>query len=81
MTFFGVAWHADEAECRAYIEEFDVPYDNGLDGDESIFRAYRFTYQPNTVLVTTDGAIFERIVGTVTAENLNARIDALLAAD
>lgn len=76
--FFGVAWHGSEAESLAYIDEFDVPYDSGLDADESVFRAYGFSYQPATVLVTRSGRIFLSRFGPVSEAELAEQIDAML---
>lgn len=78
MKFFGVAWHASEKECRDYIEEFDVPYDNGLDSDDSVFGAYGFSYQPATVLVTRSGRVFMSRFGPVAEKELEAQIEELL---
>ncbi|MGH7857055.1 MAG: TlpA family protein disulfide reductase [Candidatus Binatia bacterium] len=78
MLFFGVAWRGSEAESLDYIEEFDVPYDSGLDRDESVFSAYGFSYQPATVLVTRSGRIFMSRFGPISEAELAEQIDAVL---
>lgn len=64
-------------ECRAYIDEFDVPYDSGLDTDEKVFRAYGFDYQPATVFITTSGRIFRSHFGPLERDEFEAAVDAL----
>lgn len=78
VLFFGVAWHATENECREYVEEFDVPYENGLDTDDEVFRAYKVGYQPATVLISADGGIAHSNYGPITEEGLDAAIERYL---
>lgn len=77
VLFFGIAWKADEDACRAFIDEFEVPYESGLDRSEDIFRSYRVNYQPATVFIDADGRIAQRIAGEVTSEQLEDGIDAI----
>lgn len=78
VLFFGVAWHAQERECREYVEEFDVPYANGLDGDDRIFRAYKVAHQPATILISRNGGIAHRNYGPITEDDLDAAIERYL---
>lgn len=78
VLFFGVAWHGSTDEARAYIDEFDVPYDSGLDADEKIFRAYGFNYQPATVFVTKSGRIFRSHFGPLERDEVDATVGELL---
>ena len=80
MLFFGVAWHGSEAESRAYIEEFDVPYSSGLDRDEKIFTAYGFNYQPATVFVTRSGRILRSHFGSFDRAELEEMVRKLMDA-
>lgn len=80
MLFFGVAWRGSEAECRSYVEEFDVPYDNALDADEKVFGAYGFNHQPATVFVTRDGRILLKHFGPLDDDEFAEAVDALLEA-
>jgi len=73
-----VAWHGSEADCRAYIDEFDVPYDSGLDTDEKVFRAYGFNYQPATVFITRSGRIMRSHFGAFERAELEAMVRKLL---
>ena len=77
VLFFGVAWHGSEDDARAYIDEFDVPYDNGLDADEKVFRAYGFNYQPATVFVTKSGRIFRSHFGPLERAEFEEAVAAL----
>ncbi|MEX2393959.1 MAG: hypothetical protein WD826_05720 [Actinomycetota bacterium] len=80
MLFFGVAWKANESECRAYVEEFDVPYENALDADEAIFRAFKVGYQPATAFITLDGNLAHIEYGPVDERTLAEHISELTAA-
>jgi hypothetical protein len=78
VLFFGVAWHGTVDEAKAFRDEFDVPYDGGLDTDESVFGAYGFNYQPATVFVTRSGRIFRSHFGPLEREELEETIGKLL---
>jgi hypothetical protein len=80
-VFFGVAWHGSQAEAQAFRDEFDVPYDGGLDEDESIFRDYGFNYQPATVFVTKSGRIYKSHFGPLEQDELETTVRALLTKD
>lgn len=80
VLFFGVAWHGSVEESLEYIEEFDVPYESGLDRDESVFRAYGFNYQPATVFVTRGGRIFRSHFGPLDSTELESTVEDLVAA-
>lgn len=80
MLFFGVAWHGSEQDCRDYVDEFDVPYDNALDRDDAVFADYGVGYQPATVLVTPSGGIFRKHAGPIEREELSELIEELLDA-
>lgn len=75
MLFFGVAWHASEDDCRAYMDEFDVPYASALDTDDSVFGAYKIPYQPATVLIARNGAIAQTHHGPISESELEQAID------
>jgi hypothetical protein len=78
VLFFGIAWHGSQDAYRDYIREFRVPYDSGADLDESIFRAYGFSYQPATVFITRSGRIFRSHFGPLEREELDATVRKLL---
>jgi hypothetical protein len=80
VTFFGVAWKATEAECRRYVRDFEVPYDNGLDAGERIFELYGVPYQPATVLISRDGRLVDQIAGGVDHEFLAEQVGKLVEA-
>lgn len=79
VQFFGVAWRTSPEEMRRYVKKFDVPYPVGHDRDESLFRLYGVPYQPVTFVVTPTGRIAERLPGEVHADQLRAKLDAVLA--
>lgn len=66
------------AASQAFRREFDVPYDGGLDTDESIFRAYGFNYQPATVFVTKSGRILRSHFGALEPDDVERTIQELL---
>ncbi len=78
VLFFGVAWRASEDECREYVDEFDVPYENALDTDERVFRAYKVGYQPATIFISKDGRIAHANYGPIDEDTLEAAIDEYL---
>ena len=78
VLFFGVAWHGTEDDCRAYQDEFDVPYASGLDADERVFRSFNVPYQPATVLISRDGAIAHTNHGPIHEDDLEQAIEKYL---
>lgn len=54
-----------EAESRAFIDEVDITYPNGLDVGTTISEAYRIEGVPETFVVDQTGTIVELIIAPV----------------
>ena len=73
MIFFGVSNHDTVEDGRAYVEEYDVPYE--LAHAPEVWDAYGVPYQPVTVVIDADGGIATRIEGPVTYEGLKEIVE------
>ena len=79
VLFVGVDIQDTENEGRAYVEEFDLTYPNGTDGDGKITVDYGVIGLPVTFFVNRDGIVERRWVGAVTEEQLVTWVDELVA--
>jgi cytochrome c biogenesis protein CcmG/thiol:disulfide interchange protein DsbE len=88
VVFIGVDYVDVESAARAYMEEFDVTYPNGLDKGQRISRAYRIQGVPETFFIDQDGNVAPIIVGgrplakkisPITEAELREGLDRLLA--
>ena len=80
VEFVGVDIWDDPGGARDYLEQFQVPYPNGVDKQGSIAIAYGVRGIPEKFFVGPDGSIVKKFVGPIKAADLRAVLDNLLAA-
>ncbi|PKB79336.1 MAG: hypothetical protein BZY88_13835 [SAR202 cluster bacterium Io17-Chloro-G9] len=79
VEFIGVDIWDDAAAAADYIEEFQVPYPNGVDSHGSIAIEYGVRGIPEKFFVAADGSIAKKFVGPIKAADLRFVLDDLLA--
>jgi len=65
VVFIGVDLHDEETDARAYLQEFDVTYPNGIDTDGTIAVDYGVIGLPVTFFVNSQGIVERRWVGAI----------------
>ncbi len=79
VEFIGVdIWDRPE-DALAYIQQFGVPYPNGVDTDGEILIDYGVTGIPEKIFIDRDGLIVLKFVGPMNAVDLRAALDELLS--
>lgn len=81
VIFIGVDYLDTEKEALAFIEEFGITYFNGPDTGSRIAQQYRIRGVPETFFVDQLGGLLNPYIGAVNEEELENRLDRLLAAD
>ena len=79
VLFVGVDIQDSEGDARDYLEEFDVTYPNGRDGDGRITVEYGVIGLPVTFFVDRNGVVQRRWVGAIREGRLKAWVDELVA--
>ena len=74
----GVDIQDDERAGRAYLEEFDITYPNGLDEGGEITVTYGVIGLPVTFFVNADGIVERRWVGALQQRPLNDWVRSLV---
>lgn len=78
VRFIGVAYVDTENGARAFLEDFEVTYPNGLDLGTRISDAYRIKGVPETFFIDRDGQIVGTKIGPLTEAELKAWLAQLL---
>ena len=79
VEFIGVdIWDRPE-DALAYIQQYGIPYPNGVDTDGAILIDYGVTGIPEKIFIDRDGFIARKFVGPMNAVDLRAALDELLA--
>ena len=71
-------WGDNEADARAFVETYGIPYRVGRDADGDIGKRYKVEGTPTSFLINKDGTLFGESVGAMTEEQFKSNIDALL---
>jgi len=79
VEFVGVDIWDDLRGAQEYIEQFQVPYPDGVDGNGSIAIAFGVRGIPEKFFIGPDGAIARKFVGPIKPDDLRAVLDGLLA--
>lgn len=79
VQFLGVDILDARESAKEFMQEFGWTYPSLFDADGEIRDRLGFIGQPVTIFYDADGAIVSSWNGPITAEELNARIDALLS--
>ena len=80
VEFVGVDIWDDAGSAQGYLDEFQVPYPNGVDAQGTIAIAYGVRGIPEKFFVGPDGTIIKKFVGPIKAADLRVVLDDLLAA-
>ena len=80
VVFVGVDLRDDDANGRAYIQEFRVPYPSIADPAATISAAYDVPAPPTTVIADSSGRIVSRRLGGLDKVSLTALLAPLLPA-
>ncbi len=79
VEFIGIAiWDQDQSVLD-HVNEYQVPYPNGIDGDGKIAIDYGVTGIPEKFFIGPDGRPMKRYVGPMDADRLRRALDELLA--
>jgi len=71
-------WGDNEADSKAFVKEYGVPYRVGRDDSGEIGRRFKIEGTPTTFLINTDGTLFGRADGPMSESDFIENIDALL---
>ena len=78
VEFVGVnIWDNEEAAAN-YLDEFQVPYPNGIDREGSIAIEYGVRGIPEKFFIGGDGRVLRKFVGPITGQDLRQVLDDLL---
>jgi hypothetical protein len=77
VIFVGVFVQHTEADAREFLRAHPMSFPTGHDRSLSLARALGFRVMPYTVVVSRQGEIARRFVGTVTDTDLVATIEPL----
>lgn len=80
VVFIGVDLRDDDANGRAYIQEFGVPYPSIPDPGADISASYDVPAPPTTVIADASGHIVSRRLGGLDKASLSALLAPLLPA-
>lgn len=75
VAFLGIDVRDDDADARAFLEEYGVTYTNGADAGQHIERAYGGIGIPFTVFISPDGIIERTWLGPLDERRLVAFIE------
>ncbi|MBJ7595153.1 MAG: TlpA family protein disulfide reductase [Candidatus Dormibacteraeota bacterium] len=80
VVFIGVDLRDDDANGRAYIQEFGVPYPSIPDPSADVAATYDVPAPPTTVIADSSGHIVSRRLGGLDKPSLISALDPLLPA-
>jgi cytochrome c biogenesis protein CcmG/thiol:disulfide interchange protein DsbE len=75
VVFVGVDWLDTEEPARAYLQQYNITYANGIDLEQKIARQYRITGAPETFVVDVNGIVRNVIIGPTTEATLSSMIE------
>lgn len=79
VEFIGIAIWDQENSVLDHVNEYRVPYPNGIDGDGKIAIDYGVTGIPEKFFIGPDGRPLKRFVGPMDANRLRSTLDEMLA--
>ena len=79
MEFIGIAMWDEEKSVLDHVNEYQVPYPNGIDGNGKIAIDYGVTGIPEKFFIGPDGTTLKRFVGPMDADRLRSTLDEILA--
>jgi thiol-disulfide isomerase/thioredoxin len=80
VAFLGInSRDTDEAQARAFVRRFDIPYPSIYDQQGSTLLAFRGTLTPNsvpsTVVIDPQGRVAASVLGEITRTTLEDLVD------
>lgn len=78
VKFIGVVTNDSRENAEAFMNEFDITYDNGIDMGGAIAAKYRITGIPETFFIDIDGTITDHWIGAIDEQTLVDRIEKLI---
>ena len=81
VRFLGVDVQDDPEAARWFLDELGVGYPHAVDTDGELLRDLGARGLPVTLAVDADGRVIERVMGQLTAEELQRLMDTLLESD
>lgn len=78
VKFIGVVTNDSREKAEAFIDEFDITYDNGIDMGGAIAAKYKITGIPETFFIDIDGNITDHWIGAIDEQSLLDRINKIL---
>ena len=78
VHFIGVVIRDREAPARAFVEEYGITYQIGLDNDGAVEDGYFVWVMPSTYLIGSDGRIVDRFFGPMDEDDLDELVAGLL---
>ena len=79
ILFIGIDIQDTEEEARAYLNEFDITFPNGIDAAGEITIDYGVIGLPVTFFIGSDGIVQRRWVGAITESQLLPWVEELVA--
>ncbi len=76
VYMIGVNYKDSKKDAKSFIKKFKITYPNGTDVDGRIYKKYRATGVPETIIVN-DNRIYKHIVSVTTAVELGKIIDSI----
>lgn len=78
VEFIGIAINDGKKEAKAFLKEFDINYDNGMDITGSINKSYKITGIPETFFIDINGDIIDHWIGPIDEKNMVDRINKII---
>jgi cytochrome c biogenesis protein CcmG, thiol:disulfide interchange protein DsbE len=81
VEFIGVDIWDRREDALAYINDYNVPYPNGIDEKGTILIDYGVTGIPEKFIIDQNGVVRHKLVGPTSADALRETLDELLASN
>jgi cytochrome c biogenesis protein CcmG, thiol:disulfide interchange protein DsbE len=81
VEFVGVDIWDRREDALAYINEYNVPYPNGIDERGTNLIDYGVTGIPEKFIIDQNGVLRQKLVGPTSADTLRETLDELLASN
>jgi cytochrome c biogenesis protein CcmG/thiol:disulfide interchange protein DsbE len=81
VVFYGLnmTMYDDLNDVKDFVKEFDIPYPVLLDIDGTVSANYNIQVVPTTVFIDKNGKVADRVLGLISMEEIERRIQKLLA--
>ncbi|WP_270170138.1 TlpA family protein disulfide reductase [Paenibacillus sp. SYP-B4298] len=80
LELYGVnaTFYDKERQARQFVTDFNLNFPILMDREGEATKLYKVSTFPTTLLIDRDGTVKERVVGVITREQWEKRIEALL---